>query len=101
MALKRVTVEEFDEDGKLRKRTVTEEDDGQLHLVPTYPAAPLYPWPAPPAIISVPIPVVPQPNPWGTYDPPQPVIITCRQVNGISITPQPQLTASTANTLVH
>jgi len=96
MALKRVTVEEFDNDGKLRKRTVTEEDDGQLHLVPTFPALPLYPWPAPPAIIPAPAPV--PCDPW-RWDPPQPVTITCGQVNGV--TPQPQLTASTATTLVH
>ena len=82
--MKRTTVEEFDEVGKLRKRTVMEEE---LYLVPTYPALPLYPWPAPPAIIPydpMPIPL----QPWNDA----PCRLIMSDITGI--TPRPQLTAS-------
>ncbi len=96
MALKRITTEEFDDAGKLRKRTVVEEDDGvqQVYLVPTYPALPLYPYPAGTVII----PYV-SPGTTGPWVEPTPNIITC----GISgVTPKPELTASTAtNSLVN
>jgi hypothetical protein len=97
MAIKRTTTEEFDNDGRLRKRVVVEEDDGQLHLIPAYPALPLYPYPAGPAIV----PYMPPgtPGPW--HEPFQPVI-TCGEGNGwvnpgnvmTAATPRHQLTAT-------
>jgi hypothetical protein len=57
--VKRTTIEEFDQNGKLVKRTVTEEQDPQ------------YPWVLQPWVIPIPqsAPYVPMPSPW------QPVIV--------------------------
>lgn len=70
MALKRITTEKFDAYGKLTERVTVEEDDGvqQIHVLPAYPAAPLYPYPAGPAILPVVPGYVPPPQPF--YEPP-------------------------------
>lgn len=61
-----ITTEEYDGEGRLIKRTVTTEDDGQLvPLQPVYPAPIIIPFPQPQ-------PYIPPYSPWPNYP-----IITC------------------------